>query len=80
MVQAGNRFLENLVVRGFSPATVRAYAFDVANFADFLQDRLLRLEGVASQRPSSRSLQEPVEVGDRGDGDDHVSSLTYGRD
>ena len=40
VVVAGNRFLEHLVVRRFSPATVRAYAFDVANFAGFLADRL----------------------------------------
>lgn len=39
----GNRFLEHLVVRGFSPATVRAYAFDLANFAGFLADRSLEL-------------------------------------
>ena len=33
-----NRFLGHLVVRGFSPATVRAYAFDLANFVGFLAD------------------------------------------
>jgi integrase/recombinase XerC len=31
-----NRFLDHLVTRGFSPATVRAYAFDLANFCAFL--------------------------------------------
>ncbi len=31
-----NRFLEHLKVRGFSRATVRAYAFDLANFSAFL--------------------------------------------
>ena len=39
VVEAGNRFLEHLIMRRFSPATVRAYAFDVANFAEFLTDR-----------------------------------------
>lgn len=43
VVIAGNRFLEHLVVRGFSLATVRAYAFDLANFAGFLADRSLDL-------------------------------------
>ena len=44
---AGNRFLDHLTVRGFSPATVRAYAFDLANFAGFLADRSLELGEVA---------------------------------
>jgi site-specific recombinase XerD len=39
--------LEHLVVRGFSPATVRAYAFDLANFAGFVDDRSLDLDDVA---------------------------------
>ncbi len=43
VVDPGNRFLDHLVVRGFSPATVRAYAFDLANFAGFLADRCLGL-------------------------------------
>jgi site-specific recombinase XerD len=46
-VRAGNRFLDHLLVRGFSPATVRAYAFDLANFAGFLADRSLDLCVVA---------------------------------
>ncbi|CAN5828694.1 site-specific tyrosine recombinase XerD [soil metagenome] len=47
MVGAGNRFLDHLTARRFSPATVRAYAFDLANFAGFLGDRSLELGEVA---------------------------------
>ncbi|MGH2392771.1 MAG: site-specific integrase, partial [Candidatus Limnocylindria bacterium] len=47
VVGAGNRFLDHLSVRGFSPATVRACAFDLANFAAFLADRWLGLGEVA---------------------------------
>ena len=43
-----NRFLDHLVVRGFSPATVRAYAFDLANFLGFLVDRGLTVDVVLS--------------------------------
>lgn len=46
VVDAGNGFLEHLVVRSFSPATVRAYAFDLANFAVFLEERGIGLAGV----------------------------------
>jgi site-specific recombinase XerD len=49
VVWVGNGFLEHLSVRRFSPATVRAYAFDVANFAGFLADRSL---GLADVEPS----------------------------
>ena len=34
-----NRFLDHLLARLFSPATVRAYAFDLANFLGFLVER-----------------------------------------
>jgi site-specific recombinase XerD len=46
VVAAGNRFLDHLAVRAFSPATVRAYAFDLANFGGFLDDRALDLPAV----------------------------------
>ena len=46
LVERANRFLDHLVVRSFSPATVRAYAFDLANFAGFLEDRSLELAAV----------------------------------
>lgn len=47
-VLAANRFLEHLGVRSFSPATVRAYAFDLANFARFLDEKSLALGDVAA--------------------------------
>ena len=47
LVRAGNRFLEHLVMQRFSPATARAYAFDLADFASFLADRSLGLADVA---------------------------------
>jgi integrase/recombinase XerC len=42
-LEAANAFLGHLGARGYSPATVRAYAFDVANFATFLEERKLAL-------------------------------------
>lgn len=42
-VDAANGFLEHLTVRCFSPATVRAYAFDLANFTRFCVERRLSL-------------------------------------
>jgi site-specific recombinase XerD len=47
VVTVGNRFLGQLVVRAFSPATVRAYAFDLVNFDRFLVDSSLELADVA---------------------------------
>ena len=41
-----NAFLAHLAGRGFSLATVRAYAFDVANLARFLTERDLTLSAV----------------------------------
>ncbi len=41
--QDGNRFLQHLAARAFSPATVRAYAFDLANLARFLDEQQLAL-------------------------------------
>jgi site-specific recombinase XerD len=43
---AANAFLAHLSARAFSPATVRAYAFDVVNLARFLVERDLGLEAV----------------------------------
>ncbi len=41
-----NRYLAHLGSRGFSPATVRAYAFDVLNFHRFLAERGLMLSEI----------------------------------
>lgn len=43
---AANAFLNHLAGRGFSSATVRAYAFDVANLARFLVERAVGLTAV----------------------------------
>jgi len=45
-VGLGNDFLAHLRARAFSPATVRAYAFDLVNFARFLDERNLVLGSV----------------------------------
>ncbi len=45
-VDVANRFLTHLAARAFSPATVRAYAFDVLNFLRFCAIRELTLAGV----------------------------------
>lgn len=43
---AANAFLTHLAGRGLSAATVRAYAFDVANLARFLDEHDLTLDGL----------------------------------
>jgi integrase/recombinase XerC len=45
-LDGANAFLAHLCGRGFSPATVRAYAFDVLNLARFLTERDLALAAV----------------------------------
>lgn len=45
-IGVGNEFLAHLRARAFSPATVRAYAFDLVNFARFLDERDLTLGSV----------------------------------
>ena len=45
-VDAADTLLGHLGTRGYSPATVRAYAFDAANFVTFLEERKLALAEV----------------------------------
>ena len=47
-VEAVNRFLAHLAARAFSPATVRAYAFDLLNFLRFCTGRTLVLADVST--------------------------------
>jgi len=42
-VQLANRFLAHLTTRAFSPATVRAYAYDLVNFGRFCAERGVRV-------------------------------------
>jgi site-specific recombinase XerD len=45
-LEMANAFLTHLEVREFSPATVRAYAFDLLNFGRFLGEKKLTLVDV----------------------------------
>src|SRR4051812_15066790 len=45
-VDAANAFLAHLESRAFSPATVRADAFDLVNFGCFLEERGIGVTGV----------------------------------
>lgn len=47
-VELVNRFLSHLGSRAFSPATVRAYAYDLVNFLRFLAERCARLQDVVA--------------------------------
>ena len=49
VIEPANCYLAHLGARGFSPSTVRVYAFDLSNFARFLADQQLCIEEV---RPS----------------------------
>ena len=61
-----NRYLAHLAARGFSPATVRAYAFDVLNFLRFCAQRRLGLAAairrfiVDAAAPLRRSMRTTV--------------------
>jgi hypothetical protein len=68
-----NRFLAHLGSRAFSPATVRAYAYDLLNFLRFLAGRDARLADVVAmdlfdyldwqQRPAGTAGQAVVRLG-----------------
>jgi integrase/recombinase XerC len=45
-VELANAFLAHLRTRGFSPATVRAYAYDILSLARFLQEKSIGLADV----------------------------------
>src|SRR3954454_9397661 len=45
-VGLGNEFLGHLRARAFSPATVRAYAYDVANLGRFIEEQKIALAAV----------------------------------
>ena len=47
-LEVANDFLDHLRVRAFSPATRRAYAFDLLNFGRFLQEREVALVAVSA--------------------------------
>jgi integrase/recombinase XerC len=75
-VDAVNVFLGQLQTRAFSPATVRAYAFDLLCFGRFCIDRRIGLEGVAptdifdwvdsQMMPSTAAGQRVVPLAPRG--------------
>lgn len=74
-VEAANRFLAHLESRAFSPATIRAYAFDIVNFGRFLAEQSVDLADVV-----------PTDVFDwidwqavRRPGRDKVVAITAGR-
>jgi integrase/recombinase XerC len=68
-----NQFLAHLGSRAFSPATVRAYAYDLLNFLRFLAGRDARLADVVAtdlfdylawqQRPAGTAAQRVVRLG-----------------
>jgi site-specific recombinase XerD len=74
-VDAANAFLGHLEARAFSPATVRAYAYDLLNLARFLEDRRLALgdlvptdifDWIDWQRPPRARTGTVVTFGSRG--------------
>lgn len=74
-VHAVNRFLTHLTSRAFSPATVRAYAFDLLNFLRFCAEQQLTLAEVRpgdlfgyldwQDRPPRLSREVVVRLADR---------------
>jgi site-specific recombinase XerD len=76
LVELANAYLAHLGSRAFSPATVRAYAFDLLNFGRFLADRELGPADVAptdlfdyldwqARRPGRQDGGKVVRLADR---------------
>ncbi|MGH2698103.1 MAG: site-specific integrase, partial [Actinomycetota bacterium] len=69
-----NRFLDHLRARAFSPATLRAYAYDLLNFGRFLSERGLAATDVVptdlfdylewQTRPKRMKGAKVVRIGD----------------
>jgi site-specific recombinase XerD len=51
LVGLANKYLAHLGVQSFSPATVRGYAYDLANFGAFLAERALDVPAVSPTDP-----------------------------
>ena len=76
-----NAFLEHLSVRNFSPATRRAYAFDLLNFLRFLDTRCIQVGAVVptdlfdyldwQQRPAEAKSSVVVKLSSRTGGASH---------
>jgi site-specific recombinase XerD len=74
-VELANQFLAHLGSRAFSPATVRAYAYDLLNFLRFLEERRARLGDVVAtdlfdyldwqQRPGRTAGRRVVRLAER---------------
>ncbi len=75
ITKVANRFLAHLRTRGFSPGTVRGYAFDLLNFSRFLAERGASLADVVptdlfdyldwQAKPRASTGAKVVRLGDR---------------
>jgi len=75
ITEVANRFLAHLRTRGFSPGTVRGYAFDLLNFSRFLAERGASLADVVptdlfdyldwQAKPRASTGAKVVRLGDR---------------
>jgi hypothetical protein len=65
--EVANRFLAHLVARAFSPATIRAYAYDLVNFGRFCVERGVRVtDAVATCSTTSTGNSSPPGRAERG--------------
>lgn len=75
ITEVGNAYLGHLHARGFSPSTLRGYAFDLLNFSRFLVDRDATVDDVVptdffdyldwQARPKVTAGAKVVRLGDR---------------